>query len=302
MDIDILSEFLVLAEKLNYTETASALYLAQPVLSRHIRLLEEELGTALFRRNRQSVELTKMGELFLEDASMIVETWKQSKRKIERAMNVYESSLTICFLDAASRDYLPVWITQFFAENPSVSLELKSVGIPQTFQLMEKRDADLALTLRSTKEDESTYQMKHLYRDPLMLVVPKTHPLTKRKSVKLSELREERFIMSSPDLVSDYQMFVDELLKKAGITKVNKKIVDSVEQGFMLIESQYGIGIVPKHQKYFATDRVCFIPIEDENCYVDVVLAWKWDNKNPNIQKFIHVVETTARQKKQIES
>lgn len=290
MDIGILKEFLVLAEKLNFTETAASLYLAQPVLSRHIRQLEDELGAPLFHRNRQSVELTKIGRLFMEDARLIVDTWNQSKRKIERAVNTYESSMTVCFLDGAARGYLPQWVSRFLSENPSVALELRNANIPQIQHMLENREADLALTLRSPKEDSSTYYTKRLYRDPVMLVAPLTHPLCNRESVKLQELKDERIIIASPNLVSDYQVFMDDLLRKAEVTKVSKKIVESVEQGFLLIESGYGVSILPKHQKVFATEQVKFIPIEDDECYVDVVLAWKKDNQNPNVKKFLAIV------------
>ena len=92
-------------------------------------------------------------------------------------------------------------------------------------------------------------------------------------------------------MLYDYQISLIEMLKKAGVTAVKQKMVDSVEQGFVLIESGYGIGLVPKHQKLFATDSVCFVPVLEEGCYMDVVLAWKTDNQNPNIQRFLGIVD-----------
>ena len=55
--------FLSVAEKLNFTEAAKSLYISQPSLSKQISLLEEELGFALFIRNKRSVRLTPAGEV-----------------------------------------------------------------------------------------------------------------------------------------------------------------------------------------------------------------------------------------------
>lgn len=61
MDTHRLKYFLRIAEQGSITGAAASLGIAQPALSRQIRLLEEDLGVALFRRTRRGVQLTEEG-------------------------------------------------------------------------------------------------------------------------------------------------------------------------------------------------------------------------------------------------
>ena len=71
MDIEAVKMFSVLAKKLNYTETAKALDVSQPTLSRKIKALEESLNVTLVHRRGSSISLTPQGETFLESAGQI---------------------------------------------------------------------------------------------------------------------------------------------------------------------------------------------------------------------------------------
>ena len=64
MNTERLYEFLVLSHVLNYTRAAKALYISQPILTRHIQALEAELGMPLFRRTTHGVTLTEMQTVF----------------------------------------------------------------------------------------------------------------------------------------------------------------------------------------------------------------------------------------------
>ena len=68
MNTERLYEFFVLSHVLNYTRAAKALYISQPILTRHIQALEAELGVPLFRRTTHGVTLTEAGRLLSNQA------------------------------------------------------------------------------------------------------------------------------------------------------------------------------------------------------------------------------------------
>ncbi|MCK6501035.1 MAG: LysR family transcriptional regulator, partial [Nitrospira sp.] len=82
MELRHLRYFLAVADDLNFTRAAMKLRVAQPALSRQIRQLEEELGVALFERNRRAVHLTAAGQAFLSEARSVL---AQSERAIHVA-------------------------------------------------------------------------------------------------------------------------------------------------------------------------------------------------------------------------
>ena len=68
MKTETLSEFVVLAKRLNFTTAAKELYVSQPRLSSHIKALEDELGFELFMRYSKGIALSPAGLVFLESA------------------------------------------------------------------------------------------------------------------------------------------------------------------------------------------------------------------------------------------
>ena len=71
MDIEILEEFIALAESCSFQETADRLHISQSSLSKHLKKLEAELGAALFDRSTRSVSLNELGMAFLPHARRI---------------------------------------------------------------------------------------------------------------------------------------------------------------------------------------------------------------------------------------
>ena len=71
MRIELLRRFIVIAEELNLTSAAAKLFVAQPLLSKQLKQLEDEYGTKLINRTTTNMMLTREGELLYERAKMI---------------------------------------------------------------------------------------------------------------------------------------------------------------------------------------------------------------------------------------
>src|SRR6185312_7274856 len=98
-DVDprTLRYFAAVAEQLHFGRAAEALHIAQPVLSRQIRALEEELKAQLFVRDKRATELTPAGRQLLADAGPLLASADALHRRVTRAARGPDS-FTIGFM------------------------------------------------------------------------------------------------------------------------------------------------------------------------------------------------------------
>jgi DNA-binding transcriptional LysR family regulator len=98
-DVDLrkLRYFVAVAEQLHFGRAAEALHIAQPVLSRQIRALEDELKAQLFVRDKRATELTPAGRQLLADAGPLLASADALRRRVVRAARG-PGSFTIGFM------------------------------------------------------------------------------------------------------------------------------------------------------------------------------------------------------------
>ena len=120
MDQKQLSYFIAVAKYRNFSRAAQDFYLTQPAISHQIKMLEKELDTELFVRNTRKVTLTDSGELFLEDAKIILDAMEHAKQKVTLAKE-QPSVLRISHLSAPTHQFLPDAVNQFHIRYPHVN-------------------------------------------------------------------------------------------------------------------------------------------------------------------------------------
>jgi DNA-binding transcriptional LysR family regulator len=95
MELRQLRYFVAVAEELHFSRAAARLRMTQPPLSKQIRLLEEDLGAALFFRTRQEVRLTLEGHVFLGRARDLLSQSEEAREAVRRAGNGNVGVLTL---------------------------------------------------------------------------------------------------------------------------------------------------------------------------------------------------------------
>lgn len=84
MDIKTLRYFLTVAQEKNITRAAEKLFLAQPPLSRQMKLLEQELGVTLFIRGKRQIRLTEEGYYLKQQAEEIIYLLEKTEQHLKR--------------------------------------------------------------------------------------------------------------------------------------------------------------------------------------------------------------------------
>lgn len=207
MDINYIEEFVVLAEVCNYGRAADTLFISQSSLFNHIKALEGELGIALFNRQGKKIVLSDYGQLFLPYAATIISASKAYAQAIQNAQDQKKQKLTI------GTQYRIVDLLKAFRKQyPNFDLHMfDNYG---AMEVLARGACELAFIRDITEEDRQMYNVLPYLTDNIVAVTYASHPLAKRKSVRLIDLRNENFIIVTQSQNREY--YGMQLCKQAG--------------------------------------------------------------------------------------
>ncbi|MFE3521688.1 LysR family transcriptional regulator [Streptomyces sp. NPDC059161] len=126
MDLDLrkVRYFVAVADLLHFGRAAEELHIAQPVLSRQIRSLEQDIGLELLARNRRSVALTAAGRQFLDDARGLLSSAQAARHRMYRAAGG-ETHLTVGFGWGMT---VAAITAEFAARRPGVTVDIRQLA------------------------------------------------------------------------------------------------------------------------------------------------------------------------------
>ena len=273
--------FLVLAQRLNFTQAAQALYMAQPALSRTISALEEELGLPLFYRNSRNVALTPAGLSFARSCPKLLEEYRMSLASARQASEGYQGKLTLGVL----RDNFDAQVVDLFhtmaAKYPEVCLELRECSHSELYHRFDQGQLDAMVTFGSFAPAEDTRQVI-LRRDRQCVVVPSTSRYAGRPHVQMEELRDERFIAMARTASQPGHDFLFRLAGDAGFVPNVVAEASYVQSLLMLVACGLGLTTLTDDLACQAQGRVTFVPLLGVPLSYHALL-WKQGSKNPSL-------------------
>jgi DNA-binding transcriptional LysR family regulator len=192
MELGQLRSFVVVAEELHFRRAADRLHLAQPSVSKQIRTLEAELGVKLFDRNRRGATLTAAGEALLPEARDLLARADQAAANTRATGTGQRGRLRLSLTRSLTGGIAGAILDEYRARYPEVQIEL---GVGNTMLHVEQLhagDIDVGF-VRPPLADPGLEELQ-LGREPMVCVLPKGHPLTKRRRVRPEDLRDEPLV------------------------------------------------------------------------------------------------------------
>ena len=192
MNIESLKYFLSVEKYNSFSLAAEELCISQSSLSKHIKKLEVELNCVLFERCTRHINLTDAGITLKKYALNIVNNYDE----LLIDMNKFTSSfpkLSIGYIPVINQYNIANLIGRFNSKVTDLQLIFHEGEHSEILNLLLSQKIDFAF-LRSDTLDYSNLDITQLAQDELVLIVPKTHPLSKKKYVSISELSNENFI------------------------------------------------------------------------------------------------------------
>ncbi len=193
--------FIELCRHESYTKAAESLYISQPALSRHISLLEQELGVKLVKRNKKKFQLTPEGNAFLK----LAQNFHKEQQDFELASHNLKTHHTSVLKLGIAEDFPVTNILQALDDMreryPDLLIEC-NVYHQQT-QLLSgliSDSLDAALGFRSELGSFSSLNYEMIAINYIAILVSDRHRFWGRKSIDPEELRWERVFIPVQEL------------------------------------------------------------------------------------------------------
>src|SRR5580700_5993594 len=184
--------FLAVAETLHFSKAAQILGLAQPPLSQQIKRLEQLLGHRLFDRTTRGVKLTLAGQLLAERARSTIEKVHDDLAQVRRLGRGEEGTLTVGFSGSVMFTELPAAIETYRRRYPKVELRLRELTTHA--QMPALLDGTLDLAFMRDGDPTDGIDVVTMFKEPYVAVLPQSHPLARKRSLRVGDLRGEPFI------------------------------------------------------------------------------------------------------------
>lgn len=287
MDLKQLQYFLAVAEHLNFSRAAEALYISQPTLSYQIAELEKELGAPLFLRNRRKVFLTPAGGALLPLASKTLSCVQEIRNLAQRGFPEDDSlkSLSIAF-DSTEDHFETIGVAdlvaRFTTEHPEVELNMYQTDVESCISQLENETLDVAfLILRHNETLPSILNWKAIHTDRLMIII-----------------RKDPEIHSSVEALRKYPLIIAET-RPRGMTRavrcfenlgvdVSLISVDSIPVSFTYVYAGKGAMILPEnYYRQHHYDNLDAFEIPSPAAALTHALVWNKGRQNPCIQLLV---------------
>ncbi|UUZ91867.1 LysR family transcriptional regulator [Paenibacillus sp. P25] len=274
MELLQLQYFLAVARLEHMTEAARSLHVTQSSLSKTIARLEEDLGVPLFDRTGRKLRLNEYGSRFLRRAERALFELEQGKQEINDLNNLDYGTIELAVTNFSAS---PNILGEFRIKYPNIHFHVQMLTTQEMITLLQRGDVDFGLSSPPVHEDDIECQV--VLSTPVLIAVPKGHPLAERSSVSLTELKNEWFVgMKKGYRARDW---IDSVCESAGF--VPSYVYEGNEPARLtaLVEAGVGIAFIPSTAMN-SQEPVRYLQVEDRQLVIEIALFW---NKNRYISR-----------------
>jgi DNA-binding transcriptional LysR family regulator len=288
MDMRSLACFVAVAERRHFRKAALELNMTQPTLSQRIRVLEGEIGTPLFVRDRRSVELTAAGQAFLEPARAALANARLALRQAREAQSGASGRLRLGFTVIAFYGVLAAAVREFRTRYPEVKVELVERNSPDLEAALMADQIDIGILHPPLAHKE--LGMLALPGERIMLALPASHRLADKAVVAMADLAGEPWLVAPRSIGP---RFYDRTIAHFQAHDISPAIVQEVTPMTTLVglvAAGVGMGFVTAGIAAAPRPAVVFRPLDPEPPTLPLAAAWLGSQPSRTGRLFLDLV------------
>lgn len=279
MDLRQLRLLVALAEERHFTRAAARAHIAQPALSQQIRRLEGELGLALVERTTRRVEVTPAGHMLVARARRILAEIEAAQAELLALRGMDSGRVNVGTMHTMGPVDVSLVLAIFHERHPAIELAVREDSSEELAEMLREDELDLAFLSVTERVESHGLALHQLVSEELVVVLPVTHRLAARASVRIAELSGEEFI-SYREGARLRELLVS-ASRAAGFEPEIKLESNESARIRRLVARGMGVAILPQSDATAPGAEVAVVALTDPPLSRDITLAWREGRRHP---------------------
>jgi LysR family cyn operon transcriptional activator len=290
MELRHLRYFDAVAETLNFTRAAERLHVTQSTLSHQVRQLEEELGTALFDRSGKQVRLTEAGEVLRSHMTPAMQQIDLGLQALRSPGEAITGHIRLGTTPSFNTQMVPQCVATLLKSYPGVQVNVEELAAGQILKRLRSGHLDMAVSYPPGEGGDLWFEP--LYNEELRLLVGSSHPLARRRKVRMVELHGVRMVLLPAQFLT--RKLLDDCFAAAGAKPVVVAQLNSVAPMIELIRQTDLAGIIPE-SAVGQRESLRVVPLEDPTPIRTPGMLWpKGAARSPVLKHFAEIIRRAA--------
>ena len=301
MTIKDLENFRTVCEERSITKAARLLYITPQGLSKSIKNLESEWHTQLLNRTTQGITLTETGEYLYQHLPEFLDSYYNIYTNVQKIQQTQNREIDLLSAYGILRLVSPECITDFRTKHPEITLRYREYPDKQVERLFREKEGNVAFTIGPSEPDDFTeFHAIKLESFPIKLLVNRSHSLSQKQYVEITDLKNEPLYLESSDFYIHH--LIVEKCKLAGFTPNIIFETSGFSLCHKMVRKNKGISVVVDFVfDDMGDDSMTLIPFCDGNYeWTTYMLTRKEKDISPDILLFRkHVVKWMKNMKQE---
>lgn len=271
MNLRTLRVFVEVVRQGGFSQAAQVVSLTQSSVSKAVKTLEDELGTPLLNRIGHKSELTAAGEIAYRRALVLLAERNDLIAEINELRDLKGGTLRIGLPPVGCGVLFAEMFATYRSRYPMVNIELIEHGSKKLRECLEAGEVDLAALLIPTDE---TFAYQEVRNEPLVVMLPSAHSLSRRKRMDFSDLVDSPFILFEEGFALNALIMA--ACDRRGI--VPRVTARSGQIDFIadLVAAGLGVAFLPRMlaQKHKHAG-IALVPLDEPDTDWNIALAWR---------------------------
>jgi DNA-binding transcriptional LysR family regulator len=296
MDLRQMRYFLAVAQERNFGRAASRLHIAQPPLTRQIRAIEEDLGTALFVRTTKGVELTKAGEALLGEVPNLLSLAQRARERAKLAGQGVIGHLDVAIFGSSILNAIPLLLARFHEARPGIGIKLHNMT--KVEQIEALRDGRITVGFNRLVPNEVDLGVEVVLRERLMVALHEDHRLAAKSRIAICDLAHEPMILYPNVPLPGLAQQVIGAFQQEDVPLCIEHQVEDVLTCIALVSAGFGLCVTTESAQNLRLPRVVYRPLRAQHLRdIELSCLYRRGDDSPVLAAFLAIIRNYGRRR-----